>query len=83
MNITLKQYFPIDGKWGSYDTKTKESTGLIKYLITGEADLISALYGINIQRFNVIDYAFSSDANVNILSIRSNLKFIILNFNHF
>ena len=33
-------------------------TGMAKFLATGKADLISAFYTINVQRYQVVDFMF-------------------------
>ena len=45
---------------------------MAEYLVNKKADLISALYGVNLQRFHVVDYIIQGDENTNSFSIKSN-----------
>ena len=72
LNATLKHFLPKNGQWGNYDARTGKVTGMAEYLVTKKADLISALYGVNLQRFQVVDYIIQGDENTNSFSIKSN-----------
>ena len=58
LKFTIRHFHPFEKSWGSYDVSTGKATGFAKYLKEGKADLISAFYGYNTARFEVVDYAF-------------------------
>ena len=44
---------------------------MAKFLVDGKADMISAFYTINLQRFKVVDFTFSALDNNYAFAIKS------------
>ena len=56
LNISVRQFKRIDGKWGGIDRKTGQWTGMVSNLITGDAELISTSLTLYGPRTEVIDF---------------------------
>ena len=58
LNISVKHFYSKEAKWGGYDSKTGNATGMASFLTDGKADVISSFYTITRERFNVVDFMF-------------------------
>ena len=58
LNCSVQTYLPKDRTWGGYDSAKKELTGLFKYLLTTDIDLITAHLSLNLERFQVANFLF-------------------------
>ena len=56
LNFTLREFTRIDRRWTPQDPVTKEYGGMIKNLLTGEADFIGANLAITSKRFQILDF---------------------------
>ena len=79
LNFTIRHFHPIDKQWGGYIAKNKTVFGIARFLTEGKADMISAFFGVNVDRFNAIDYMFAPVDVPHVFAIRSTV-FILLNF---
>ena len=80
LNFTIRHFHPMDYEWGGYLTKNDTVFGIARFLYEKKADLISAFFGLNLERFNIVDYMFAPVDSPHVFAIRStNFSTIYLN----
>ena len=58
LNCSVQTYLPKDRKWGGFDPVKQEWTGLFKYILETDVDLIAAQLNLNLERSQVINFLF-------------------------
>ena len=76
LNFTIRYFHPVDNQWGGYITKNDTVFGIARFLTEKKADLISAFFGLNLERSKVVDFMISPINIPQVFAIRSNFHSI-------